>query len=142
MRVKISKIIYRLIIGLISVHLVFLIVNGFQIFQLRLNNPKVTSIMRYRNKNGANDNQLDPPTFTALKYIPSDIKQTVVYIEDLGFYKHYGFDVESIKFAIELNKRLGYYAYGGSTITQQLARTLFLTPHKLQMEHIIILNKK
>jgi monofunctional glycosyltransferase len=72
----------------------------------------------------------DPPDFVPLARMPATLVRAVIYIEDLRFYRHHGFDPASIRYAIELNRRLGYRAYGGSTITQQLARTLFLIPSK------------
>ena len=53
-----------------------------------------------------------------------------VYLEDHQFYTHHGIDLEAVRTAYERNKRAGTLAFGGSTITQQLTRTLFLTPHK------------
>ena len=68
--------------------------------------------------------------FIPLRKIPADIMSSVIYIEDFDFYIHHGIDIESIRFALKINKKLGYSAYGGSTLTQQLARTLFLNPEK------------
>ena len=53
-----------------------------------------------------------------------------VKIEDSTFYEHPGIDPVAIRDAIRVNRQLGYIYYGGSTITQQLARTLFLNPER------------
>jgi monofunctional biosynthetic peptidoglycan transglycosylase len=74
--------------------------------------------------------QVKPVKFISLRKIPAEVKNMVIEIEDSTFYQHKGVDPEAIKESIELNKRYHRPVYGGSTITQQLARTLFLTPQK------------
>ena len=61
---------------------------------------------------------------------PSFMKEAVVAVEDRRFYQHSGFDAKSIGRAVWNNLRAGRKAEGGSTITQQLARTLFLSQEK------------
>lgn len=61
---------------------------------------------------------------------PKFMKDAVVAVEDKRFYEHSGFDSRSIGRAIYVNIRAGGKAEGGSTITQQLARTLFLSQEK------------
>ncbi|MCX7778216.1 MAG: PBP1A family penicillin-binding protein [Armatimonadetes bacterium] len=62
--------------------------------------------------------------------IPRYLQLATVAIEDRRFYSHPGVDPRSIVRALMVNLREGRYAQGGSTITQQLARSLFLTPEK------------
>lgn len=62
--------------------------------------------------------------------IPRYLQLATIAIEDKRFYTHPGIDPRSIVRAIIVNLREGRYAQGGSTITQQLARGLFLTPEK------------
>ena len=64
------------------------------------------------------------------KDFPEFLKEAVVAVEDRRFYQHAGFDAKSIGRAVYSNLRAGSKAEGGSTITQQLARTLFLTNEK------------
>jgi len=61
---------------------------------------------------------------------PDFLKEAVVAVEDRRFYQHSGFDAKSIGRAIYNDLKAGSRAEGGSTITQQLARTLFLTQEK------------
>ncbi len=61
---------------------------------------------------------------------PKFMKDAVVAVEDKRFYDHSGFDSRSIGRAIYVNIKAGNKAEGGSTITQQLARTLFLSQEK------------
>lgn len=58
------------------------------------------------------------------------LKQAVVAAEDDKFIDHEGFDWEGIQKAIEKNQKKGKVVAGGSTITQQLAKNLFLSAAK------------
>ncbi len=58
--------------------------------------------------------------------IPFFLKHSFISSEDKRFYKHNGIDLKSISRAIIQNIRSGYVKEGGSTITQQVARLLFL----------------
>ncbi len=62
--------------------------------------------------------------------IPSKVIQAVLIAEDEDFYKHHGIDLKGILRSIYLNLKTKSFMYGGSTITQQLARNLFLTREK------------
>lgn len=64
------------------------------------------------------------------KTIPLYVRSMLIAVEDYKFYTHHGFDLEGIKRAIEINTRIKRPLYGGSTLSMQLARTLFLTPAK------------
>ena len=55
------------------------------------------------------------------------LKRAIIAAEDAKFIDHEGFDWEGIQRALEKNKRRGKVVAGGSTITQQLAKNLFLT---------------
>ncbi len=65
-----------------------------------------------------------------LKDIPHYLKTALIATEDRKFYKHTGVDIKGILRAIIKNICAGEYVEGASTITQQLAKTLFLTPKK------------
>jgi len=58
------------------------------------------------------------------------LKRAVVAAEDSKFLTHEGFDWEALEKAAEKNLRKGRFAAGGSTISQQLAKNLFLSPSK------------
>lgn len=62
--------------------------------------------------------------------ISRNLKRAMIAAEDSKFVEHEGFDWEGIQLAIEKNKSRGRYVAGGSTITQQLAKNLFLSPEK------------
>ena len=65
-----------------------------------------------------------------LKQIPSYLKSALVATEDRKFYKHSGVDIKGIARAIIKDIKARKFVEGASTITQQLAKTLFLTPRK------------
>ena len=62
--------------------------------------------------------------------IPEDLRDAVVAVEDMRFYSHHGFDPEAFFRAVLRDIRARAYVEGGSTITQQLAKNLFLTQDK------------
>ncbi len=62
--------------------------------------------------------------------ISSHLKRAVVAAEDDRFMDHHGFDLQGIKKALEKNERKGQAVAGGSSITQQLAKNLFLSPSR------------
>jgi monofunctional biosynthetic peptidoglycan transglycosylase len=69
------------------------------------------------------------------KWVPYDrisnnLKRAMVAAEDAKFVDHSGFDWDGIQTAIDKNERRGRVVAGGSTITQQLAKNLFLSPEK------------
>jgi monofunctional glycosyltransferase len=62
--------------------------------------------------------------------ISVNLKRAVVAAEDDKFMEHSGFDWEGIEYALKKNQRKGKKVAGGSTITQQLAKNLFLSPSR------------
>ena len=63
----------------------------------------------------------------SLDELPSYIPEAFIAIEDHRFYQHFGLDLQGLLRALYRNLREGRVVEGGSTITQQLARNLFLT---------------
>jgi monofunctional biosynthetic peptidoglycan transglycosylase len=62
--------------------------------------------------------------------ISPHLKRAIIASEDAKFVDHEGFDWDGIQKAIEKNQQKGKIVAGGSTISQQLAKNLFLTPSK------------
>src|SRR5262245_13392677 len=68
--------------------------------------------------------------FVPLGQVPRTLQDAVIATEDRRFYYHWGVDPIGIGRAIVQNYRRGRIVEGGSTITQQLAKVLFLTPDR------------
>jgi len=68
--------------------------------------------------------------WTPSNSIPSEMKWAVILAEDAAFYKHEGIDVNAIKNAIKYDLEKKSFARGASTITQQVAKNLFLSREK------------
>jgi penicillin-binding protein 1A len=68
--------------------------------------------------------------FVPLTRIPKSLKDAIIATEDRRFYSHWGVDPVGIARAVYQNYRRGRIVEGGSTITQQLTKVLFLTPDK------------
>ena len=65
-----------------------------------------------------------------LKEMPKYLPEAVIATEDRRFYSHFGIDPIGLARAAFVNLRAGHVVQGGSTITQQLAKNLFLTPDR------------
>ncbi|MDD3674835.1 MULTISPECIES: monofunctional biosynthetic peptidoglycan transglycosylase [Thauera] len=94
--------------------------------------PDSTSFMRMRL---TELRQTDPKATLRHQWVPYErisvhLKRAVVAAEDDRFLDHEGFDWEGIQRALEKNERKGRLAAGGSTISQQLAKNLFLSPSR------------
>src|SRR5215468_10500547 len=102
--------------------------------------PSVTAVESFDPSQGTKvyDDNDEPITefhlerriFVALPQIPKSLRDAVIATEDARFYSHHGVDPTGIARAIYQNFRRGRIVEGGSTITQQLAKVLFLTPDK------------
>src|SRR5882724_11176374 len=68
--------------------------------------------------------------FVPLAHVPQSLRDAVIATEDKRFYYHWGIDPIGIARAVAQNYRRGRIVEGGSTITQQLTKVLFLTPDK------------
>lgn len=66
----------------------------------------------------------------AIQQMPDVLLTALITTEDRQFYRHNGVDLRGVTRAVVNNIRSGRYAEGASTLTQQLAKTLFLTPEK------------
>ncbi len=65
-----------------------------------------------------------------LKEIPQSVIKAALAIEDSRFYQHFGLDIQGTLRAMLANVRAKSVVQGGSTITQQLAKNLFLSPER------------
>jgi monofunctional biosynthetic peptidoglycan transglycosylase len=89
--------------------------------------PPLSTLIILRRLDGT---QIHPQHYLALRRIPLFARRGIIHLEDPTFWQNSGIDLGAIRDAYELDRRVGHLVYGGSTITQQLARTLFLVPNK------------
>lgn len=100
--------------------------------RLKTVNPANTSFMEYRAKEYEHKGKKFRPrqTWMPLSQISPYLVKAVLIAEDDKFWQHEGFDFEAIQKAIEKDIKQKKLKFGGSTITQQLAKNLYLTPSK------------
>ncbi|HWR44426.1 transglycosylase domain-containing protein [Sporomusa sp.] len=85
--------------------------------------------------------KLDKKRYIGLNDTPLALQQAIIAVEDSRFYQHMGFDIEGILRATLVNVQTGSFAEGGSTITQQLIKNLFLTQERTlsrKLEEVIL----
>jgi monofunctional biosynthetic peptidoglycan transglycosylase len=68
--------------------------------------------------------------WVSYRRISPQLVRAVLVTEDSAFWKHDGLDYQQIKESLEVNLERGEFARGASTITQQLAKNLYLSPSK------------
>src|SRR5712692_5979434 len=98
--------------------------------QLESFEPSVGSKVYDENDEPITEFHVERRIFVALGQMPQALKQAVIATEDARFYSHFGVDPLGIARAVYQNFRRGRIVEGGSTITQQLAKILFLTPDR------------
>jgi monofunctional biosynthetic peptidoglycan transglycosylase len=99
---------------------------------LRTSNPETTAFMELRAREarakGAEPKKVQ--RWVPYRRISPNLVRAVLVAEDSGFWKHEGIEFEQMKESIEANLERLEFARGGSTITQQLAKNLYLSPSK------------
>ena len=100
--------------------------------QLRTSNPKTTAFMelRAREARKRGDQPRRVQQWVPYSRLSASLVRAVLLTEDAKFWKHDGLDYEQIKESVEVNIERGEFARGASTITQQLAKNLYLSPSK------------
>ena len=80
-------------------------------------------------------------TPVSINRISKNMSRALVVAEDANFYWHGGIDLEAFQAAMEHNLEEGRFIYGGSTISQQTVKNLFLTPSRnpLRKWHELVL---
>jgi monofunctional biosynthetic peptidoglycan transglycosylase len=98
---------------------------------LKNKNPIPTAFMEYRQEQWAQENRTIELTqkWVPMSKISPNVIKAVLIGEDDGFWKHDGFDVKGMENAIERSIKKKTLA-GGSTISQQLSKNLYLSPSK------------
>ena len=99
---------------------------------LRTANPDTTAFMELRAREARAKGAVPKKVQRWVPYtrISGNLKRAVLVAEDSGFWQHEGIEFEQMKESIEANIERLEFARGGSTITQQLAKNLYLSPSK------------
>jgi len=100
--------------------------------------PKTTAFMEQRKKQLRNEGKSDELEWKWVSYgqIAPALRRAVLVAEDDSFYQHEGVDFEAMKEAFERNWKRKKLAAGGSTITQQLAKNLYLSASRNPLRKI------
>lgn len=130
------KIIFRTLKRFILLLLALLLAYQFWVFGWILwwkyNPPSETHFMEIRLNELQETNSQAKLQYQWVPYekISANLKRAVVAAEDDKFMEHSGFDWDGIEYALKKNQRKGKKVAGGSTISQQLAKNLFLSPSR------------
>jgi monofunctional biosynthetic peptidoglycan transglycosylase len=105
---------------------------------LRTVNPSTTAFMELRaaeaRANGRQPTRVQK--WVSYSRLSPDLKRAVLVAEDDAFWQHEGVDFEQMQESIEVDWARGRWMRGGSTITQQLAKNLYLSPSKNPMRKL------
>jgi monofunctional glycosyltransferase len=99
---------------------------------LKKENPKKTALMEFREREWKSKGRKVriQQRWVPFSRISPYLVKAVIIAEDDKFWSHKGFDFDAIEKALEKDLREGTFKVGGSTITQQLVKNLYLSPTK------------
>ena len=124
---KVGKILLKLtIFAFLTFIFLYIGINIYALITPKLNITSNGTYYLYDNKDDLVYLGSSTSSWAALEDIDDDLKKAVVSIEDKNFYTHHGFDFVRIIKAIYENMTNGEIVQGGSTITQQLVKNLYL----------------
>ena len=120
------------IVGVAFAYLGYLYLSLPDVRSLRTEPPQTTAFMELRAREALRKGQKPKHDHRWVSYdrISPNLKRAVIVAEDSRFWEHQGIDVEEIEKSIEINLARGSFTRGASTITQQLAKNLYLSPSK------------
>jgi monofunctional biosynthetic peptidoglycan transglycosylase len=106
--------------------------------KLASENPTTTAFMEQRKQELRAAGKSDALLYTFVRYdrISPYLRRGVLVAEDNDFYQHGGVDVKAMKEAVERDWKRRKITHGGSTITQQLAKNLYLSPSRNPLRKI------
>lgn len=127
-------------IALARMFVACLIIGGLAVMYFMRNLPDISSIDTIRKQQGITILSADGHTianygdvygeYIPYEQLPKPLIQAVIATEDRRFFEHHGIDVFGILRAMVTNVRHGHLVQGGSTVTQQVAKNVFLTPER------------
>lgn len=104
-----------------TVHAIKRLTDGVVLRGIRIEPELITSIY---------DNEMEDRVPVSLDAVPKVLVDAIIATEDRKFYSHEGISISGILRAIRNNIRTGSLSAGGSTLTQQLVKNLFLNPER------------
>ncbi|MEN6374906.1 MAG: PBP1A family penicillin-binding protein [Smithella sp.] len=133
-------------LGLITLLLFFVLAGATAFYILAIDLPGIDALKDYRPNISSrvfdDNNELIDEFFTEdrkivkVSEIPAIIPAAFIAAEDSRFYNHRGVDIQSIFRAVFKNFEAGHIVQGASTITQQIAKMMYLSPEKKYMRKI------
>lgn len=130
----------KIFILALALYIVLLLTGAFVLFLLSRNLPPLSMIETYKpplatqvlDRNGEVISQffVERRTPIRLSEVPESMKKAFIVLEDRRFYEHWGVSPRDILRAIVINLKAMRKLQGASTITQQLARNMFLTQER------------
>ncbi len=105
---------------------------------LKQRNPKATALMELRDEEYRSKGIRAPRQQIWVPYgaISENLKKAILINEDAGFFSHKGVDLDELKAALKKDWETLSFSRGGSTITMQLAKNLYLNPSKNPLRKI------
>jgi len=109
----------------VAIHLWFWGIVAFLSLLYGLINPPITPLMLQRYL--IRGYPIHKRYYVKLENIPKSTQNMLIALEDGNYYKHFGFEWKMVKEAYRRNQRAGKIRFGASTLSNQLARSVFLT---------------
>ena len=137
----IAKRLFRVLVALAAVgfaYLAYVYLTLPDVRWLATTNPTTTAFMELRIRDAAEAGRKFQIRHRWVPYhqISANLRRAVIVTEDAAFYDHDGIDLTELKASLEKNWEEGQFLRGGSTITQQLAKNLYLSPTRNPMRKV------
>jgi monofunctional biosynthetic peptidoglycan transglycosylase len=119
------------VLGFVSIAYVYLTLPDVR--PLARQNPSSTAFMRLRiaeAKSAGRSRFAIRHQWISYRQMSPALRRAVIVTEDAAFFDHDGIDLDEIRASLEKNWEEGQFLRGGSTITQQLAKNLYLSPSR------------
>jgi monofunctional glycosyltransferase len=114
------------------VYLIYVYLTLPDVRPLATTNPTTTAFIELRKREAAEAGQRFQVRQTWVPYsrISNNLRRAVLVAEDSAFFDHEGVDLKELRASLEANWEEGRFTRGASTITQQLAKNLYLSPSR------------
>ncbi len=126
---KLARLLRAIALGVVVLAVALYLFWGFCLFSLRWIDPVTTTVQIQRRLEAAKEHRAYKKRyeFVPLRRIAPNLQHAVISAEDGRFFKHHGFDWIEMQKVLEDDLKRHKFGRGGSTITQQLVKNLFLT---------------